>query len=773
MISLGWIYIHAQNNISEVEYFIDNDPGFGNAIAITVTPAYTQNISLTVPLSGLSNGLHVASFRALNDSGWSITFNQPFIFDNNSGQNTVINITDVEYFIDTDPGFGNGSALIVSPNTLVNLTDNVSLSGLTDGLHILHLRAKDQNGTWGWTYAQPFVMLGAGISPNIIEIEYFIDTDPGFGNGSGIAVASPSNSITESFNVDLNVVSAGMHVLHVRAKDTNEKWSLVYSTPFISLGSNTNPDIDYVEYFFDNDPGYGNGTNLPITAGQVVLSEPNFDISALSTGIHFLHIRAKNSNGFWSMNYAKPFVNLGQYEPIINYVEFHIDSFTGFGNGIPVAINQSTTIDTSLIVPLPQDITAENHDIFVVAKDNNGSWSLIMQTVFCVGAQASFVSDTTCLNNETVFTSTSVNTNSSTTYSWDINMDGVIDYSTQNIMHQFGSVGTFPVTLILDKDSLCPDTFKTNVLVDSIGSITGNIFNGAGAVTSGYVKLFEYKNTGVMPLVDSVVIDVNGDYQFSNIMPDNYLIKAYPNKLQYPNTVSTYLDSTISWSKADIVYSLCDTIINIGLLDISLVQGDGYINGYIFSTDTTNRAGDPLPGVDIALEQIPGGIIADVTTTDGNGFYEFKQLPNYTYEIRVDIPGASMDSTYRITINANDTVFENLNFTFDSAKIYIEKTTGIVETKSDDKHRLSVYPNPFKNDIYINLVLNENTSFVQLKVYDLVGKEITSLINNQLNEGTYNFTFNPNKFNLQSGIYFVKLQIDNNSSEVIRIIQTH
>ncbi|MEO8211325.1 MAG: YCF48-related protein, partial [bacterium] len=67
---------------------------------------------------------------------------------------------------------------------------------------------------------------------------------------------------------------------------------------------------------------------------------------------------------------------------------------------------------------------------------------------------------------------------------------------------------------------------------------------------------------------------------------------------------------------------------------------------------------------------------------------------------------------------------------------------------------LQNYPNPFNPTTNINFSIPEN-SFVTLKVFDMQGKEIASLVNENLNAGSYNFDFNA--ANLTSGIYFYKL----------------
>ena len=65
------------------------------------------------------------------------------------------------------------------------------------------------------------------------------------------------------------------------------------------------------------------------------------------------------------------------------------------------------------------------------------------------------------------------------------------------------------------------------------------------------------------------------------------------------------------------------------------------------------------------------------------------------------------------------------------------------------------YPNPFNpsTTILFNLPQNE---FVTLKIYDILGKEIATLINQELNAGSYKNLWNPS--NLASGIYFYSLQ---------------
>ncbi|MCX6165791.1 MAG: T9SS type A sorting domain-containing protein, partial [Ignavibacteriae bacterium] len=51
-----------------------------------------------------------------------------------------------------------------------------------------------------------------------------------------------------------------------------------------------------------------------------------------------------------------------------------------------------------------------------------------------------------------------------------------------------------------------------------------------------------------------------------------------------------------------------------------------------------------------------------------------------------------------------------------------------------------------------------NNSYVILKVYDILGREVATLVNEKLNPATYDVPFSNDK--LSSGVYFYKLTTD-------------
>jgi len=68
------------------------------------------------------------------------------------------------------------------------------------------------------------------------------------------------------------------------------------------------------------------------------------------------------------------------------------------------------------------------------------------------------------------------------------------------------------------------------------------------------------------------------------------------------------------------------------------------------------------------------------------------------------------------------------------------------------------YPNPFNPSTSIQFRIPEN-SFVSLKIYNVLGKEVATLMNEEKNAGSYEVNFNASV--LSSGVYFYKLEAGN------------
>ena len=66
------------------------------------------------------------------------------------------------------------------------------------------------------------------------------------------------------------------------------------------------------------------------------------------------------------------------------------------------------------------------------------------------------------------------------------------------------------------------------------------------------------------------------------------------------------------------------------------------------------------------------------------------------------------------------------------------------------------YPNPFNPGTVINFTLL-NRNKVTLNIYDIMGRQVCTLLNEDKPAGTYSINFDSKKYNLSSGIYFYRL----------------
>lgn len=148
-----------------------------------------------------------------------------------------------------------------------------------------------------------------------------------------------------------------------------------------------------------------------------------------------------------------------------------------------------------------------------------------------------------------------------------------------------------------------------------------------------------------------------------------------------------------------------------------------------------------------------------VGSTFGNYYYaissegELKwKLPLNNYQ--VDNTGAiSKDGTLYLGVHQN-----SVSTGFTNTLIAI-RDTGLVSVENEETPTEfgleQNYPNPFNPSTTISYTIPSD-DFVSLKIYDVLGEEITILVNENQAAGRYNVEFNATV--LPSGVYFYKIQ---------------
>lgn len=213
-----------------------------------------------------------------------------------------------------------------------------------------------------------------------------------------------------------------------------------------------------------------------------------------------------------------------------------------------------------------------------------------------------------------------------------------------------------------------------------------------------------------------------------------------------------------------------------------------------FLPDLQNRNLQNITGISLVADyNLPDNNIDEVTINSGSYFSNsllnyfradkpdakaalgavdvYKTIKNVetnpVITIRLKVKDVNGSINFKITeiniVNSEGTVFKfkdcivNLNI------------TGIKEIESINSYSLiQNYPNPFNPTTSISYQLADYT-FVNLKVYNMLGQEIQTLVNTKQSPGGYRVDFNAS--NLPSGVYFYKITTEKFSSLKKMVLQ--
>lgn len=357
-------------DITEVEYFIGDDPGIGNGLAATISNSPDMTASISFIASGsFDDGLNLLSFRSKNADGeWSHTSTVAILKQEDMSNDLVKG----EYFFDTDPGYDNANAINIVNSPGLTANRNINTANLEDGLHRLHFRFKDSDGQWSIDNIAMVSFKDDELSP-IVGGEYFFGEDPGYGQ----ATAFNSTIGTDIFlnkGFDVSNVDDGLQCLQVRFKTEDGRWSHDQKM-MVLVNKKMAQAISMLEYFFDSDPGIGNGTMLSITQGSEVLTNNTVDVSNLDDGVHQLYMRSKTVDGDWSLTHIRDIL-VQTYEtgPIVSG-EYFWDTDPGQGNASPFDLDDAADISEEDVLIMPGDLDPGEHDLYLRTKAQDGTWS--------------------------------------------------------------------------------------------------------------------------------------------------------------------------------------------------------------------------------------------------------------------------------------------------------------------------------------------------------------------------------------------------------------
>jgi hypothetical protein len=182
----------------------------------------------------------------------------------------------------------------------------------------------------------------------------------------------------------------------------------------------------------------------------------------------------------------------------------------------------------------------------------------------------------------------------------------------------------------------------------------------------------------------------------------------------------------------------------------------------------------PLPVELISFSAVPSanGITLNwITASEINnqGFEVEKSNNGINFYVIGFVPGAGTTTNVQKYIFTDETNQTNLALYYRLKQIDFNGSftySNVINVNYNLPSEFSLsqnYPNPFNPETNIKYSVAKR-EFVSIKVYDISGQEIASLINEVKDQGSYNIKFNGSS--LASGIYFVRMNAGNFSSIV-------
>jgi len=180
----------------------------------------------------------------------------------------------------------------------------------------------------------------------------------------------------------------------------------------------------------------------------------------------------------------------------------------------------------------------------------------------------------------------------------------------------------------------------------------------------------------------------------------------------------------------------------------------------------------PLYSDDSCFECLVGSITKMSWSNDGN-FLAFSSKPfidphvenfylyHSVYDTTYQYVSLNDGYTYQLKWLDKDRIsYQNASNGYQLMGYKYDKPLSVEKVTSERVNvALSCYPNPFNTSTIIKYSIpsiQAGGGFVTLKIYDILGREVITLVNEKQNAGNYEVNFNAK--NLSSGIYYYRLK---------------
>jgi protocatechuate 3,4-dioxygenase beta subunit len=253
----------------------------------------------------------------------------------------------------------------------------------------------------------------------------------------------------------------------------------------------------------------------------------------------------------------------------------------------------------------------------------------------------------------------------------------------------------------------------------------------------------------------SIHTDSTGNYSFTGLIPGQYILLAMPQGGYLPTFFRYDGTQTLKYNDADSVVVGASGI-KIGINFIVAARpdsGDNTVSGFV--KDNSNN---PVDGA-LVYASDENNEIYSFGITEPDGKYTISGLIPGDYSITSQSYGYNDAQAANVSLDNNSNFSASASFTvIPQAVTSVKEQTPVVNSFELNQN----YPNPFNPSTIISFKVPYESK-VTLKIYNVLGSEVATLLNENKKAGNYNVTFNAS--GLASGVYFYQLHTSDTSGK--------
>jgi len=299
-------------NVTSGEYFWDTDQGEGQGTQLSNFSAVTSTTvrgNGTYNTDGLSEGFHTLYVRFQDaDGAWGVPVGRT-VYIQSREQNPTI--AEGEVFVDTpvNPETGQSMSPVFASDEPVFQDVGYSLDSFDEGFHNFIIQLENSEGVRGIPVSQR-VFLRQEETVGISDVEVFVNSDPGFGEGTRIG-GNNQNTVNITEGLSTSIFQKGFNKLFVRLRNDQGVWGAVaQGMVYLPEAQAEAKTVAGLEIFFNQGatPNPGEATALEANDGDFdsdleygsVLAQTPFDPGEIG-----LYARTQNSDGDWGIPIRK------------------------------------------------------------------------------------------------------------------------------------------------------------------------------------------------------------------------------------------------------------------------------------------------------------------------------------------------------------------------------------------------------------------------------------------------------------------------------------